>query len=117
MSDIVERTTAVTGPRQLESMLQAQASRLAQIFPQNNKRLTLATRPFRQARMNPAQRDMWARAGGLLTVVVGLVLLIACANVANLRLGRSAARRRELTARLAIRAAPRQLVRYLLCES
>jgi MacB-like periplasmic core domain len=67
MFDIVARTTAATGLRQLGSMLQAQASRLALIFPQDNKGLTLATRPFWQARMNPVQRDTWVRAGGLLT--------------------------------------------------
>jgi predicted permease len=62
-------------------------------------------------------KEEYGRSLTILMAVCGLVLLIACANVANLQLARSVARRGQTAVRLAIGATPRQIISEALTES
>ena len=112
---MIGRLKPGVGIEQAQAAMTTIADGLAQAYPEDNRN-TIATL-FPVNKVDPQAYTQLLSVAALLLAVVAIVLLIACANVANLLLARASARRKEIAIRLAMGASRSRLVRQLLTES
>ncbi|HWA86793.1 MAG TPA: ABC transporter permease [Opitutus sp.] len=114
---VVARLKPGVSLAQADASLKPVSAELARQFPNDNDGRGVRLVPLAESGIDPNQRQNFKLAGTLLLSLSGVVLLIACANIANLLLARANGRQREVALRLAIGADRKRLVRQFLTES
>jgi predicted permease len=100
-----------------EASLKTIASRLEIEFPKDNASRSVVLTPLAEAAVGVNNRAQIVLIGEMMMGIVGLVLLIACVNLANLLLAQAASREKEIGVRAALGASPARVIRQVLTES
>jgi len=100
-----------------EASLKTMATHLESEYPKDNAGRSVALTPLAEAAIGANVYSQFALAGGLMMGVVGLVLLIACVNLANLLLAQASRREKEMSLRAALGASRTRMLRQLVTES
>ena len=116
-TSIVGRLKPQVSVTEARAAMKTVASGLEKEYPRENQGRTVELYPLNESTLGINQRKQFSLAGGVLMGVVGLVLLIACVNLANLLLAQASKREKELSIRAAMGAGRGRLVRQLLTES